>query len=48
MSATAAVDRIHPGISKEARARLVGTLIEKFGSELLEAHLGVTRSDRRG
>jgi hypothetical protein len=48
MSVTSAVDRIHPGISSETRAHLVGTMIEKFGSELLEAHLGVTKSDRRG
>lgn len=46
MSVSAAIDRILPGISNESRARLIGTLIEKFGSELLEAHLGVTRSDR--
>ena len=45
MSAAAAVDRIHPGISNETRARLVATLIDKFGSELLEAHLAVARSD---
>lgn len=47
ISAASAVDRVHPGISNETRAHLVGTLIEKFGSELLEAHLGVIKSERQ-
>lgn len=45
MSAAAVVDRIHPNISSETRAQLVGKIIDKFGSELLDAHLGVTTSD---
>jgi hypothetical protein len=44
MSATAAVDRVHPGISTEARAHLVATLLDKFGGDLLEAHLDVIAS----
>lgn len=43
MSVSAAVDRVHPGISGEARARLVGTMLDKFGGDLLEAHLDVYR-----
>lgn len=44
MSATAAVDRTHPGISTEARASLVGKMLDKFGQTLLEAHLDVIKS----
>lgn len=45
MSATSAVDRIHPGISGDTRARLVAALVERFGTELLEAHLAVAESE---
>jgi hypothetical protein len=44
MSVTAAVDRVHPGITGEARARLVGAMLAKFGGDLLEAHLDVITS----
>lgn len=45
MSAAAAVDRTNPGISTEARADLVGKILDKFGQELLEAHYDVIQSD---
>jgi hypothetical protein len=41
MSASAAVDRVHPGISADAKANLVGKVLDKFGEDLMEAHLDV-------
>ena len=45
MSAAAAVDRTNPGISKDARADLVGKILDKFGQQLLGAHFDVIQSE---
>jgi hypothetical protein len=48
LSATATVDRAHPGLSPDARARLVTTVFEVGGRSAFEAHLHALERDTDG